>query len=161
MRGSGCFTFARPRFSGRTVVVVRTPGLLCTGVQTPSLQTLTNGLCETTAIDIYLISPRPSAVSTMWRLTITLWGYCFFFFFSKCRYGWCQGGPCCSPLLKAHPLVPRGRGERGRGEKVKLKAPGTAKKHTSLCFPLSTWWSIILTTRWRKERTCLFFILHS
>lgn len=67
------------------------------------------------------------------------------------------GGPCCSPLLKAHPMVPRGRGERGRGEKVKLKAPGTVKKHTSLCFPLSTWWSIILTTRWRKERTCLFF----
>ena len=138
MRSSGCFIFARPRFSGRTVVVVRTPGLRCTGVQTLSLQTLTNGLCETTAIDIYLISPRPSAVSTMWRLTITLLGYCFFFFFFQVQVWVMPGGPCCSPLLKAHPMVPRGRGERGRGEKVKLKAPGTVKKHTSLCFPLST-----------------------
>lgn len=53
-------------------MVVQTPGLLCADVQTASLQTLTNGLCETTAIDIYLISPRPSTVSTMSRLAIIL-----------------------------------------------------------------------------------------
>lgn len=41
-------------------MVVETLGRL----QTASLQTLTNGLCETTAIDIYLISPHPSTVST-------------------------------------------------------------------------------------------------
>ena len=50
------------------VVVVETPGRL----QTASLQTLSNGLCETTAIDIYLISPQPSTVSTTSRLAIIL-----------------------------------------------------------------------------------------
>lgn len=68
MRGSGCFISARVRFSERTVVVVQTPGLL----QTASLQTLTNGLCETTAIDIYLISPQPGAVPTTPKLAIIL-----------------------------------------------------------------------------------------
>lgn len=97
------------------------------------LQTLTNGLCETTAIDIHLISPRPSTVSTTSRLAIILWVSFF-----KPRYGWCQGPPR-SLLLKAHPSVPQGRGERGRWEgdggaqKVKLKASGIVKKHTLLC----------------------------
>lgn len=51
--------------------VVETPGQL----QTASLQTLTNGLCETTAIDIYLTSPHPSTVSTTAGRAIILGGF--------------------------------------------------------------------------------------
>lgn len=168
MLGSGCFIFARVRFSRRTVVVVQTPGLLCADFQTASLQTLTNGLCETTAIDIYLISPRPSTVSTMSRLAIILWGFCFFFFF-KPRYGWCQGPPSlASP--KGPPIGAPGRRResekvrgRWRGEKVKLKASGVVKKHTRLCVftCLLDEVSFSLHDRGKKGHMGFFFILHS
>lgn len=50
----------------------RPRGQLCTDVHTASLQTLTNGLCETTAIDIELIFPRLSTVSTTAKLATFL-----------------------------------------------------------------------------------------
>lgn len=50
----------------------RPRGQLCADVHTARLQTLTNGLCETTAIDTELISPRLSTVSTTARLATIL-----------------------------------------------------------------------------------------
>lgn len=123
MRGSGCFISAWVRVSGRTVVVVVVVEVETLGqLQTASLQTLTNGLCETTAIDIYLISPHPSTVTTL-RLAIILWGF------------WAQvwvmpwGHPPPHPLHTSF-LLPWGGPEkerqrrgwnRWRGEKVKVK----------------------------------------
>lgn len=64
-------------------MVLQTLGLLCADAQAARLQTLTDGLCETTAIDIYLISPHPSTVSTMSRLAVVLLS---FFSFSSPAY---------------------------------------------------------------------------
>lgn len=112
MPGSGCFIFAWVQFSRRTVVVVQTPGLLCADARTASSQTLTNGLCETTAIDIYLISPRRSTVSQRQGNSSSSEFFCFFF---QAKVRVMPGAPSLrSLLLQAHPSVPQGRGERGR-----------------------------------------------
>lgn len=138
MHGSGCFIFAWVQFSRRTVVV-QTPGLLCADVQTASLQTETNGLCETTAIDINLISPRPSTVSTMSRASHHPLRFLLLFLFEPIGTDDAKGhSPLASP--KGPPFgAPGQRREREkvrarwRGEKVKLKARGIVKKHTLLC----------------------------
>lgn len=136
MPGSGCFIFARVRSCRRTVVAVRNPGAALRRCSDSELQTLTNGLCETTAIDIYLISPRLSSVSTMSRPAIILWVLVSFF---RCRYGWCQGPPLLTSPTGPPIGAPGQRGEREkvrgrwRGEKVRLKASGAVEKHTPLC----------------------------
>lgn len=121
---------------------MQTLGLLCADVQTASLQTVTNGLCETTAIDINLISPRPSIVSTMSRASHHPLRF-LFLFFEPIGTDDAKGLPPPPPLLaspKGPPFgAPGQRREREkvrarwRGEKVKLKAWGIAKKHTLLC----------------------------
>lgn len=105
-------------------------------------------LRETTAIDIYLISPRPSTVSTWSRLASRrpLKGFLFFvFFFSGKVMPGVPHRPPHRPNLslaasKAPPTgAPGQRREREkvrggrRGEEVKLKAPSDVKKHTRLC----------------------------
>lgn len=100
------------------------------------LQTLTNELCETTAIDIYLISPHPTTVSTTSRLAIILLN--LFFLFSVLGMGDVslalltspKGPPIGAPGQRRERKKVRGR---WRGEKVRLKASGIAKKHTLLC----------------------------
>lgn len=126
------------------------------------LPTLTNGLCETTAIDIYPISPGPSTVSTTSGLAIILLAFCFFF---KTRYGWCHGPPSpASP--KGPPIVPQGRGVRGkrwegdgeRGEGQTKSSRRCEETHTSLCFHLSAWWTIILSIWLTEEKTTYGFL---
>lgn len=150
MRGSGCFIFERVRFSRRTVVLVRAPrGCSLLTFRQPARRHWQMWLRETTAIDIYLISPRPSTVSTWSRLASRHPLKVSFFFSSPGR--WCQGSPPHPPThthrpnlslaaSKAPPTdAPGQRREREkvrggrRGEEVKLKAPSDVKKHTRLC----------------------------
>lgn len=163
MRSSGCLISAWVQFSGRTVVVVQTPRLL----QTANWQTLTNGLCETTAIDIYLISPHPSIVSTTSSLAIIL--RVFASFSSARGTGDARRPPPFTSVLSWRPThLCSGAEEReGEGEREMERGEGQTKSfghcgetYTSLCFHLSAGWSMILATRPRKERTRFFFQLH-
>lgn len=162
MPGSGCFIFAWVQFSRRTVVVVQTPGLLCADARTASSQTLSNGLCETTAINIYLISPHRSTVSQRQGYSSSSE---FFVSFFKPMYGWCQGPPrfACFSYRPTH-RCPRAEEREGEGESEMERGEGQTKSsrrceetHTSLCFHLSAWWTIIFTTWLRRKRTHVFY----
>lgn len=76
-------------------------------------QTLTNRLYETTAIDIYHIPPQPTTVSTMFRSPSLFVFFTPFVFIPIVCMGDARD-PFRSSLLKAHPLVPWGRGVGGR-----------------------------------------------
>ena len=115
------------------------------------LQTLTNELCETTAIDIYLISPHPTTVSTMSRLAIIL--------FFEPSYTWCQEPPLlASP--KGPPIgAPGQRREREkakgrwRGEKVRLKALGIGKNTHFSVFSLVCLMNYLMHYTAEEKRT--------
>lgn len=161
MPGSGCFIFAWVQISRRTVVVVWALGPLCADAQTWSSQTLTNGLCETTAIDIYLISPHPSTVSAM----ATHHPLSFLFLFTSLGMGDARGPLAGLSYRPTHRC--RGAEEReGEGERETERGEGHAKgfgrceeTHTSLCFHLSAWWTIMLATWLRKKGHV--FLCHS
>lgn len=146
------------RSATRTVVALRTSGRFRADAPTTSRRPWLMGFFETTAIDIYVISTGPSTVSTKSRLAIILLGL-FFVSFSSPRYGWCQG-----PLPKTHPPVPRGRrgrgrrweGDGGRGEGQTKSSRRWEETHTSLCFHLSAWWTIILRTCPRRKKRWTF-----
>lgn len=124
------------------------------------LQTLTNELCETTAIDIYLISPHPATVSTVKASHHPL---SLFFLFPSLAMA--DASPHPSLTSPRGPLIgaPGQRRERERvkgrwrGEKVRLKASGAAKKHTLLCV-----FSCLLDElsyalhSWGKKGTCFY-----
>lgn len=139
------------------------PGAALCWCSDSELQTLTNGLCETTAIDIYLISPGPSTVSTTSRLAIIL---CFFF---KPRYGRCQGAPLAHSSWRPTHRCPsaeerEGEGEREmvRGQKVRLKASGIVEKHTLLCVFTCLLDELSYSLHgWGKKKDTWSFILQS
>lgn len=138
----------------------KSPGLLYADAQTASLQTLTNGLCETTAIDIYLISPCPNTVSTMSRLAIILQVFCFFFQAQV----WVMPGAPSLASPKGPPIgAPGQRREREkvrgrwRGEKVKLKASGIVKKHTLLCVFTCLLDELSFSLHGQKKKRHMFF----
>lgn len=62
-------------------------------------------------------------------------------------------------FLKAHPSVPEGRGEKEkvRGEKVRLKASGTVRKHTLLVFSLVCLMNYHIHSTVRLKRTRLSY----
>lgn len=122
-------------------MVVETLGRL----QTASLQTLTNGLCETTAIDIYLISPHPSTVSTNVKAS--------YHPLSVLSSGMGDAMRTPPPSLHTSFLLPWGGREKkeqereseregeldGERKRSKKKASGVVKEHTRLsvftCLP--------------------------
>lgn len=151
--------YFRVQFSRRTVVVVQTPGLLCADAQTASCRHWLMGYVRPPPL-IFTSFLFVQALSQQNRGQPSSFG--FFFLFSSLGMGDARGPLALLSLRPTHrcPRVEEreGEGERGEGQTKSFRR--CEETHTSLCFHLSGWWTIILTTWLRKEKTH-GFLYHS